>query len=144
MLAFVIYKTIWRFSTIICCHDRSIRKNLAFAVTAVFIRRMRIVEVLPYGSPVSRNVSVAIVTTNTRLSKSVMDGVCDNAILAFLQILHIDWHLASTIQITQLIEHIVQYKRILSAIFKINNEKFGAINFIKRVFSTTKSVLFNP
>jgi len=56
---------------------------------------MRIVKMLSYSSPISQDVSIAVVTTNTRLSKSLVDRIRDDAIFVFLLIsgILIVWHI---------------------------------------------------
>jgi len=84
MFAFVINKTL-RLPTVRRC-KLSVYKHLAFAVTAVSIRGMRIVKMLSYSSPISQDVSIAVVTTNTRLSKSLVDRIRDDAVFVLLLI----------------------------------------------------------
>lgn len=140
--AFVIYKTLWQFSTV-RCRDFSICKHLAFTIAAVSIRGMQIIEVLSYGSLISQNVLIAIVTTNVRLPKSLVDGIRDDAILAFLLILdvlvarcilRIGWHLASTSKIDQrnIKKFCLQYLKCTAL-----DKKFGVIKRFLEKFPST-------
>jgi len=71
------------------CFYHIICKYFALAIAAIFVGRMRMVKMFPYGNFISNDIDIAIATANMYLSESLMNRVRNDRILITLIICHI-------------------------------------------------------